>query len=176
MPRMIHVIITYMLVQMSVFVTLWILTADIIWSPMLITDIIDSLCYIYITKPTFNHLHSTHQITSDNYNLPTTITIKHMGMHWKFYNATMKSVFPDPVTIIIWIALPLKQYDYFYSAGIGQTGTFIAVDIELQRIKQEGLVDVYNTVCKLRHGRMSSVQMQVSHQSNVMIQFNQCIY
>ena len=50
---------------------------------------------------------------------------------------------------------------YYCSAGIGQTGTFIAIDIELQRIKQEGVVDVYNTVSKLRHARMSTVQTLV---------------
>ena len=52
-----------------------------------------------------------------------------------------------------------------HSAGIGQTGTFIAIDIELQRIKQEGVVDVYNTVCKLRHSRMSTIQTLVIHQN-----------
>lgn len=52
---------------------------------------------------------------------------------------------------------------YYHSAGIGQTGAFIAIDIELQRIKQEGVVDVYNTVCKLRHNRKSTIQTLVIH-------------
>ena len=50
-----------------------------------------------------------------------------------------------------------------HSAGIGQTGSFIAIDIELQRIKQEGVVDVYNAVCKMRHKRMSIVQTLVTN-------------
>ena len=53
----------------------------------------------------------------------------------------------------------------YCSAGIGQTGTFIAIDIELERIKQEGAVDVYNTVCKLRHRRMSTIQTLVIYQN-----------
>ena len=57
------------------------------------------------------------------------------------------------------------MYIIINSAGIGQTGTFIAIDIELQHIKQEGVVDVYNTVCKLRHSRMSTIQTLVIHQN-----------
>ena len=52
-----------------------------------------------------------------------------------------------------------------YSAGVGQTGAFIAIDIELQRIKQEGVVDIHNTICKMRHNRMSTVQTLVNDQS-----------
>ena len=47
------------------------------------------------------------------------------------------------------------------SAGVGRTGTFIAIDIELQRIKQEGVVDVYNTVYRLRSRRSFTVQTLV---------------
>ena len=52
---------------------------------------------------------------------------------------------------------------YCYSAGVGQTGAFIAIDIELQRIKQKGVIDVYNTICKMRHQRMSTVQTLVAN-------------
>ncbi|XP_065917231.1 uncharacterized protein [Dysidea avara] len=44
------------------------------------------------------------------------------------------------------------------SAGVGRTGTFITIDTELQRIKHEGIVDVYNTVHKLRFRRNFTVQ------------------
>jgi len=50
-----------------------------------------------------------------------------------------------------------------YSAGVGRTGTFIAIDIEIQRIKHEGLVDVYNSVCRLRFWRNHMVQTVVSY-------------
>ena len=46
----------------------------------------------------------------------------------------------------------------------------MAIDIELQRIKQENVVDVYNTVYKLRHCRMSTVQTLVIHNMMFMIQ------
>ena len=51
-----------------------------------------------------------------------------------------------------------KCCSYSHSAGVGRTGTFVSIDIELQRIKQQGVVDVYNTVYKLRYQRVSSVQ------------------
>ena len=50
-----------------------------------------------------------------------------------------------------------------YSAGVGRTGTFIAIDIEIQRIKYEGLVDVYNSVYRLRFWRNYIVQTVVSY-------------
>ena len=55
------------------------------------------------------------------------------------------------------------------SAGVGRTGTFIAIDVELQRIKQEGVVDVYNTVYKLRYKRTNSVQTLVICYHNYVI-------
>ncbi|XP_065916486.1 receptor-type tyrosine-protein phosphatase alpha-like [Dysidea avara] len=44
------------------------------------------------------------------------------------------------------------------SAGVGRTGTFITIDMELQHIKHEAIVDVYNTVHKLRFRRSFTVQ------------------
>ena len=52
---------------------------------------------------------------------------------------------------------------FYCSAGVGRTGTFIAIDIELQRIKQEGVVDVYNTVYRLRSRRSFTVQTLVTY-------------
>jgi len=46
-----------------------------------------------------------------------------------------------------------------YSAGVGRTGTFIAIDIEIQRIKHERLVDVYNSVCRLRNYRAETTNL-----------------
>ena len=50
-----------------------------------------------------------------------------------------------------------------YSAGVGRTGTFIAIDTEIQRINQESLVDVYNCVCRLRFWRNFMVQTVVRY-------------
>ena len=62
-----------------------------------------------------------------------------------------------------------KCGSYSSSAGVGRTGTFIAIDIELQRIKQENIVDVYNTIYKLRYHRVSSVQTLVIYCFNTII-------
>ena len=48
------------------------------------------------------------------------------------------------------------------SAGVGRTGTFIAIDTEVQRIRQEGVVNVHNCVQKMRYWRNSMIQTLVS--------------
>ncbi|XP_054091147.1 phosphatidylinositol phosphatase PTPRQ isoform X2 [Zeugodacus cucurbitae] len=44
------------------------------------------------------------------------------------------------------------------SAGVGRTGTFIALDIIIQRLKYEFKINIYETVKKLRFQRMKMVQ------------------
>ena len=63
----------------------------------------------------------------------------------------------------------LRNTSYFlcvslciYSSGCGRTGTFIAVSILLERLKTEGMVDVFNTVRSLRLQRPNMVQTVVS--------------
>ena len=49
------------------------------------------------------------------------------------------------------------------SAGVGRTGTFIAVDILLQRMQEVGgVVNVQEVVCRMRAQRASMVQTTVS--------------
>ena len=48
------------------------------------------------------------------------------------------------------------------SAGVGRTGTFIAIDIEMQRIEAEGAVDVYGCLKMLRSCHILMVQTLVS--------------
>ena len=55
----------------------------------------------------------------------------------------------------------LLVYIYLCSAGVGRTGTFIAIDIEIQRIQHESIVDIYNSVCRLRFWRNFMVQTVV---------------
>ena len=52
---------------------------------------------------------------------------------------------------------------YVCSAGVGRTGTFIAIDVEIQRIGNESLVDVHNSVCRLRFYRNFMVQTVVRY-------------
>ena len=47
------------------------------------------------------------------------------------------------------------------SAGVGRTGTFIAVDMALEQAKKEGKVDIAGIVCKLRQQRTKMVQTDV---------------
>lgn len=49
------------------------------------------------------------------------------------------------------------------SSGVGRTGVFIALNIILERMKLEGVVDVFQTVKMLRIQRPAMVQTLVSH-------------
>ncbi|CAG5120854.1 unnamed protein product, partial [Candidula unifasciata] len=44
------------------------------------------------------------------------------------------------------------------SAGVGRTGTYIAVDTQLEKAKSEGVIDVYNFVQLMRTQRVNMVQ------------------
>ena len=48
------------------------------------------------------------------------------------------------------------------SAGVGRTGTFMALDMLLDAAKRRGEVDVLAVVTHLRHQRMTLVQTKVS--------------
>jgi len=48
------------------------------------------------------------------------------------------------------------------SAGVGRTGTFIVIDTQLQKIKRERCVDIFNNIRMLRYSRNYMVQTQVS--------------
>ena len=54
----------------------------------------------------------------------------------------------------------IAQFIYL-SAGVGRSGAFIAIDIEIQRIEKENVVDVYNCVRRMRFWRNFMVQTQV---------------
>ena len=49
-----------------------------------------------------------------------------------------------------------------YSAGVGRTGTFIALDYILNQISAEKTVDIKGVVRKMREKRMCMVQTSVS--------------
>ncbi|XP_050744270.1 phosphatidylinositol phosphatase PTPRQ [Drosophila biarmipes] len=46
------------------------------------------------------------------------------------------------------------------SAGVGRTGTFIGLDLIMQRLKSESKINIFETVKKLRFQRMKMVQTQ----------------
>jgi len=47
------------------------------------------------------------------------------------------------------------------TAGVGRTGTYIAIDAMINKIKQEGKIDIYNFVSQMRRERHLMVQTVV---------------
>ena len=63
----------------------------------------------------------------------------------------------DPPTT----SLPTPTATIPYSAGVGRTGTFIALDITLDQMNAEKAVDIKGTVQRMRQKRMHMVQTVV---------------
>lgn len=60
--------------------------------------------------------------------------------------------------------LILHVSDIFFplhSAGVGRTGVFITLSIVLERMRYEGVVDIFQTVKMLRTQRPAMVQTEV---------------
>ena len=51
---------------------------------------------------------------------------------------------------------------FIYSAGVGRTGTFIAIDNTLEQLEKEQVVDIPGAITKMRQRRMKMVQTYVS--------------
>lgn len=49
-----------------------------------------------------------------------------------------------------------------FSAGVGRTGTFIVIDVMLQKLENNEPLDIMNYVCRMRAQRGSMVQTSVS--------------
>lgn len=61
------------------------------------------------------------------------------------------------------------------SAGVGRSGTLIAIDSLIQQLEEEKEVKIYQTVCDLRHQRNFLVQsvvrkdfLTLTHRSTVL--------
>lgn len=52
-----------------------------------------------------------------------------------------------------------------YSAGIGRSGTYIAVDYLLQQAKAEGVIDLLQCAQLMRSNRVNMIQTWVWHPS-----------
>ena len=53
--------------------------------------------------------------------------------------------------------------NYILSAGVGRTGTFMAIDILIQQTTAEGKIDVLECIKQLRTQRMNMVQTLVRY-------------
>lgn len=58
--------------------------------------------------------------------------------------------------------MPTFHLLYLLSAGVGRTGTYIALDALFQTGKKTGKVNVAEFVAKMRQNRISMVQTYVS--------------
>ena len=56
-----------------------------------------------------------------------------------------------------------------YSAGIGRTGTYIALDYLLDEAEEQDWVDVPDCLHKLRHARINMVENLVGGSTSVII-------
>ena len=55
------------------------------------------------------------------------------------------------------------------SAGVGRTGTFIALDILSNQLAQEQQINVFETVYKMRLNRTDMVQSLVSYYNIILV-------
>ena len=54
-----------------------------------------------------------------------------------------------------------ETLDFLSRAGVGRTGTYIAIDAMIEKIQQEGRIDIYNFVSQMRRERHLMVQTVV---------------
>lgn len=60
----------------------------------------------------------------------------------------------------------LRENDSYFSAGVGKTACFIAIDSMLQRIDNDNTVDIYGYVTMMRSQRNFMIQNDVSSMLN----------
>lgn len=58
-----------------------------------------------------------------------------------------------------------------YSAGVGRTGVFIALDHLIQHVRDHDFVDIYGLVAELRSERMCTVQNLVKPSQTLLFLF-----
>lgn len=72
---------------------------------------------------------------------------------------------------MIWEGQVSISFFFFFSAGVGRTGTFIALDRILQQLDSKDSVDIYGAVHDLRLHRVHMVQTEVSLGSGMSLLF-----
>ena len=64
---------------------------------------------------------------------------------------------------IDYVTVLLYRFWSLCSGGVGRTGSFIALDILLQHIKDHDWVDVFGLACELRRHRDRMVETEVCY-------------
>ena len=63
----------------------------------------------------------------------------------------------------VWLlSVPLDSVS-FDSGGVGRTGVFCGVSVMIERLKAEGVIDVFQTVQAMRLQRPAMVQTKVTN-------------
>ena len=69
----------------------------------------------------------------------------------------------------------MTSYSFFLgSAGVGRTGTYLAIDMALEKIENEGVVDISSIIVRMRQQRMKMVQTVVSVSCYVQVYVPSC--
>ena len=77
------------------------------------------------------------------------------------YNSVFIEVYIVCVCVRVRVCVCARVRACVYSAGAGRTGTFCALSTVLERVKAEGILDVFQTVKSLRLQRPHMVQTLV---------------
>ncbi|XP_039484170.1 phosphatidylinositol phosphatase PTPRQ [Drosophila santomea] len=93
--------------------------------------------------------------------------LKEKVIHYYFKKWPDHGVPEDPMHLIAFVKRVKAERRPSYSpivvhcsAGVGRTGTFIGLDLIMQRLKSESKINIFETVKKLRFQRMKMVQTQ----------------
>lgn len=93
--------------------------------------------------------------------------LKEKVIHYYFKKWPDHGVPEDPMHLIMFVKKVKAEKRPSYSpivvhcsAGVGRTGTFIGLDLIMQRLKSESKINIFETVKKLRFQRMKMVQTQ----------------
>ncbi|EDV55808.2 uncharacterized protein Dere_GG22297 [Drosophila erecta] len=93
--------------------------------------------------------------------------LKEKVIHYYFKKWPDHGVPEDPMHLIMFVKKVKAERRPSYSpivvhcsAGVGRTGTFIGLDLIMQRLKSESKINIFETVKKLRFQRMKMVQTQ----------------
>jgi len=73
---------------------------------------------------------------------------------------------------MVYLLNHISCYFDTYSAGVGRTGTFIALDRLLQTIDEHDAVDIYNIVHEMRMNRSFMVQTEVRQSVEYLCLYN----